>query len=78
MTIEDSILQAAHMSEAELKTELAVLLYQKGKLSMGKAAELADTNRIQFQFLLASRQIPVSYDVEELLKDWETIQRNAS
>jgi predicted HTH domain antitoxin len=78
MTIEDSILQAAHMSEAELKTELAVLLYQKGKLSMGKAAELAGTNRIQFQFLLASRQIPVNYDVEELLKDWETLQRNAS
>lgn len=78
MTIEDNILRAANMSEAELKTEMAVLLYQKGKLSMGKAAELAGTNRIQFQFLLASRQIPVNYDVEELLKDWETIRRNAS
>ncbi len=66
------------MTEAEIKTELAVVLYQRGKISMRKAAEVAGMNRIQFQFLLASRQIPISYDTEELMKDWETIQRKAS
>jgi len=30
-----------HLTEAEMRTELAVVLYQKRKLPMGKAAKLA-------------------------------------
>lgn len=74
MIIADDVLQEANMSELELKTELAVVLYQKGRLSMGQAARLADTNRIQFQSLLASRQIPVNYNEESFREDLETIK----
>ena len=75
MTITDDILLKANMSEEEVKTELAVLLYQKGKLSMGQAARLAEIDRIRFQFLLASRQVPVNYDETAFQEDLETIHK---
>jgi predicted HTH domain antitoxin len=39
--ISDELLQAANMSDAELKTELAVLLFQQKKLGLSKAQEFA-------------------------------------
>lgn len=73
--ISDEILHATHMSEAEFLQEVAVMLYEKGKLSMGKASKLAGMGRIQFQLLLASRQIPVNYGVEDFEQDIETLRR---
>lgn len=75
MLIDDEFLLAANLTEAEIRTELAVVLYQKRNLSMGKAAKLAGIPRIQFQFLLASREIPVNYDVEDLRQDLETLRQ---
>lgn len=63
------------MTEAELKTELAVLLYQRRKLSMGQAARLAGIDRIQFQFLLGSRQIPVNYNETAFEEDLQTVDQ---
>jgi len=53
--IPDEILDATKMTEAELKQEIAVMLFQKKKLGLGKASEFAGMNRILFQHLLASR-----------------------
>ncbi|MCL6643332.1 MAG: UPF0175 family protein, partial [Candidatus Bipolaricaulota bacterium] len=50
----DDILQAARMSEEELRRELALLLFQQEKLSLGKASQLAQMTRLEFQHLLAS------------------------
>lgn len=61
------------MSEAELKQEIAVMLFQKEKLTLAQASRLAGMNRLQFQHLLASRQIPVHYDVAELEADIKTL-----
>lgn len=74
MTITDDILREVNMTETELKAELAVLLYQKQKLSMGLAARLADMDRIHFQLLLGSRQIPVNYDEAAFKEDLQTIE----
>ncbi|MCS6831883.1 MAG: UPF0175 family protein, partial [bacterium] len=41
LVIPDEVLQAARMTEEEMKLELAVLLFQKEKLTLGQAAELA-------------------------------------
>lgn len=76
MHIDDEFLLAANLTEAEMRTELAAVLHQKRKLLMGKVAILAGIPRSHFQFLLASREIPVNYDVEDLKQDLETIQRN--
>ena len=72
--IPDDILQASRMSPAELTQELAVLLFQREKLTLGQASRLAGINQLQFQFLLASRQIPVHYDVAEFEEDLKTLQ----
>jgi predicted HTH domain antitoxin len=54
LVIPDEILQATGMSEAELRQEIAVLLSQKEKLTLGQASRLAGINQLQFQHLLAS------------------------
>ena len=75
LTISDALLQAAHMSEAELRQEIAVMLFQRDKLTMAQASQFAHMNRFQFQHMLASRQIPVPYDVAEFAEDIHTLQR---
>lgn len=62
------------MSATELKQEIAVLLFQKEKLTLGQASRFAGISQLQFQHLLASRQIPVHYDVAELEEDLKTLQ----
>jgi len=66
---------ATHMTAQEIRRELAVQLYVQGKLSMGKARELAEMTVYEFQCLLGSRGIPVNYGVEDFLDDLDTIQR---
>ena len=75
VVIPDEILHTAHMTEAELKQEIAVMLFEKEKLTLGQASHLAGMNQLQFQHLLASRQIPVHYDVEDLEADIKTLRK---
>ena len=72
--IPDEILQATRMTEEELKQELAVLLFQKEKLTLAQASKLAEMNRLQLQHLLASRKIPIHYDVLEFEEDLNTLR----
>ena len=74
LVIPDEILQAAGMSEPELKQEIVILLFQKEKLTLAQASRLAAMNRLQFQHLLASRQIPVHYGRAEFEEDLKTLQ----
>jgi len=62
-------IQATHMTPEELRQELAVHLFQHGKVSFGKAREMAQMTAWAFQQLLGSRAIPVHYDVEEYEQD---------
>jgi len=66
---------ATHMTAQEIRRELAVHLYARGKLSAGKARELAEMTVYEFQGLSGSRGIPVNYGVEDFLDDLDTIQR---
>lgn len=74
VTIPDEVLQAARMSEAELRQELAVLLYEKDRLTLAQASRLSGLERLRFQQLLASRGIPVHYDVEDFERDLATLR----
>ena len=74
VVIPDEILQTAGMTEAEVKQELALLLFQKEKLSLGQASALAGMNQFQFQRLLASRQIPIHYEVADFEQDLKTLR----
>jgi len=74
LVIPEDILQTTRMSATELKYEIAILLFQKEKLTLGQASGLAGVNQLQFQHLLASRQIPVHYDVNEFEEDLKTLR----
>ncbi len=68
------ILDSARLTIPELKVELAVSLYAQGRLSIGKARELADMTLWEFRQLLGSRRISPHYDVAELDEDVTTLR----
>jgi len=55
--------------EGELRKELALALYRRGVLSVGKARILAQLTRWQFEQLLADRHIPRHYTEGDLTED---------
>lgn len=68
------VLRATRMSAEELRRELALHLFEQGKLSFGKARELAELSAWKFQHLLGSRGVPVHYDIEEYEQDRRTLK----
>lgn len=74
MVISDEILQTIQMTEEELVQELAILLYQKEKMTLGQASKLAGMSQLQFQFLLGSRNIRLHYDIADLETDLQTLR----
>jgi predicted HTH domain antitoxin len=73
LLIPDDILRASRLSERELKVEIAVMLFEREKLTLGQASRLAAMDYLEFQHLLASRRIPVHYDVADFEQDLETL-----
>ena len=68
------VIHATRMSPEELRTELAVYLFQQGKLSFGKAREMTEMSAWAFQLLLGSRGISVHYGVAEYEEDLATLR----
>jgi predicted HTH domain antitoxin len=73
LEISDEIIRSSGMSKEELTREIAVMLFQKERLTLAQAAKFAGMNRLQFQHLLASRQIPVHYDSMDFEDDIKTL-----
>lgn len=73
--ISDDILQAAQISETELKREIAILLFQKNKIGLTQAQELAnrgihvsvDTNK----FPLRNLPLHISPDFDEVTPEYD-------
>ncbi|MDQ7053939.1 MAG: UPF0175 family protein [candidate division KSB1 bacterium] len=78
LTIPGEIPLATRMTYKELRQEIAVMLYEKEKLALGQASQFAGMSQMQFQNLIASRHIPIHYDIEELEQDFETIIESRS
>jgi len=55
--------------EGELRRELALALYQRGALTLGKARQLADMSRWEFESLLGQRRIMRHYGKDDLTAD---------
>ncbi len=72
--IPKEVLSAAWISPEQLKLELAITLYQQGKLSFGKAREMAGISFRAFQQTLGSREIPVHYDEDDYQQDKKTLK----
>jgi predicted HTH domain antitoxin len=58
-----------------IKRSLAVELYREGKLSLGKAAELAGAkSKWEMLMLLNERGVPIDYTSEDAKDDFETLK----
>ena len=69
LVISDRIIRASGMSEAEFMTEIAIMLFEQEKVSIGKASRIASMNQIEFQRLLARRDICIHYDVADFQEE---------
>ncbi len=76
LVIPDEFLQTAHISEAELKLEIAILLFQQEKITLGTASQFAELNQLEFQRILGNRKIPIHYGLEEFKQDLKTLEAN--
>ncbi len=74
VSIPDEIFEEAHLSEPELKRELALALFQQERLTLAQASRLAAVNQLKFQDLLAERRIPIHYGIEEFDEDMRTLR----
>lgn len=74
VVVPDDILIATRMSETEMRQEIAVMLFQREKLTQAQASQFAGMHRVAFQHLLASRHIPVHYGVEDFEQDLQNLR----
>lgn len=74
LLIPDELVKASGLSEAELLQELVLLLFQSQKLTLGKASRLLGITQLEFQGLLASRDLYIHYNVEDLHEDVRNLQ----
>lgn len=75
VTISDEVLMAAHISEPELKQEVALTLFQQERLTLAQASRLAEMGQLAFQALLADRQIPIHYGLDEFREDLRALRQ---
>ena len=71
--IEDEILNAANMTEQELKIELAILLFRQHRLTYAQARVLSGLSRIAFDDKLFDAGVPSGYTTEDLHDDLHTL-----
>ena len=74
LEIPQDVLDSARLTPAELKMEMAVYLYAQGRLSIGKARDLARMSLWEFRQLLALRRISPHYDERDLDEDIATLR----
>lgn len=73
LVIPDAVLERAELTAQELLIDLACYLFDKRRLSFGKAKELAGKNHLEFQQELALREIDFHYDEGDLAIDLENL-----
>jgi len=75
VVISDEILQASGLTLDEFRQEIALHLFQIGRLSLGYASQLADMKPSAFRQLLKQRNVPLySYDVDDFELDLKNLR----
>lgn len=76
MTIEipDSLLENSSIDGRIFRTDLAIFLFEKEIFTLSQAAEFASMYQFEMQKLLAIRNIPMHYNVDEFLEDVQTLE----
>lgn len=77
MTLElpDAIVEQSGCSADELKIQLACVLWSQGKLTLGQAGAMIGLGRPAMLDVIYERGYSHSYDVEDVMKGVEAIER---
>jgi predicted HTH domain antitoxin len=67
--IQDEALRGLRLTQSQALVDLAVGLFTERRITLGRAAEIAQQTQLAFQQELSRRGIPIHYDVEDLLAD---------
>lgn len=73
--VSDEILQASGLTPSDFRQEIALYMFQTGRLTLGYASQLADMHPNSFRQLLKQHNIPLySYDVEDFELDLKNLR----
>ncbi len=72
--LDDPILTSAHLSENEVRLELAIALYQQARLTQRQAALLAHLSDEDFDSILAKRNVSHPFNESDLAIDIATLK----
>lgn len=74
LELNDNVIKSTGLSEQELRIELAVRLYEDGKITVGQGGTMTGLGQVKFQHELGKREIPWQFDIEDLHADLETLK----
>lgn len=69
LNLPDSLSQTQTFNQSDWLREIAIALFQQERISLSRASKIAGIELIDFQKLLADRDICVHYDVEDFEQD---------
>jgi predicted HTH domain antitoxin len=73
VTIPDDRLKGFALEERDALIDVAIGLYKRDLVSLGRAAEIAGVSAPVLLQELGRRRIPLNYDVADLKTDWHTL-----
>jgi len=75
ITLPESVLQAIRVLDRFIRRILALELYREGRLSLGKAAEVAGArNKWEMVMLLDEKGVALDYSAEDAEQDLNTLK----
>jgi predicted HTH domain antitoxin len=69
----DSYISLPAYTEQDLKTDIAVMLYQRKVLTLARAASWVGMSRLQFQKALALHNVPIHFSIADFDIDMKSI-----
>ncbi len=75
LTIPAERLGDVALSERDAVVDIAIGLYKRDQVSLGRAAEIADMSSVELLTELGRRHIPVNYDADDLRADLKTLKK---
>jgi len=69
LNLPDSLSQTETFNQSDWLREIAIALFQQERISLSRASKIAGMEIMDFQKLLADRDICVHYDVEDFEQD---------
>jgi predicted HTH domain antitoxin len=78
VTVPSERLRSIELTQRDALTDIAIGLYKREQISLGRAAEIAGLSSPEFLEQLARRRIPINYEIAELREDVEPLYGEGS